>query len=622
MRSFCHTALLTALPAALLAVVTFAQPALLTLATNGDALLPADLVWEMLTQPDLWRSFQWPRIPSLFPDVMVFGSLQSLFGWRWAQLGYGALSLAAMTGLAGAIGRTLAPIGGRAAAVAFLAATAVVLLGEWGAASTAWHLHLLLAAYHSGPFILSVAALALAWRGGRSGLCAMVAAAWLGTFSDRMFVFTFLIPLAAALTGLAWRCALDWNDAARRILLAAAGCALGVVADSFVFSKLLTRQADAGLSLPVMLTRGIAFLETGAAWFALACVACVLVPLWRRSMPPGIRFWWLAAASAVVPTFFLAGALWEDEGGQRYLCAVLWWPVVLWAPRLAQFGGQRTITLGLAVVSGAIAAFGGTMVRTRSHPLLAWTSPVLACVAATGRGAGLADYWLARPMTVASDWRVRVAQIRPDGAARLWGNDPSWFTRTATDPLHPPPFSFIVMKKLDEAAIRASYGPADRVLACPGSDVWLYDTPGRLTAGLAAASPALVPRGRTVCAGPAALRRHGGALPEGPMRFSSDRSTSRPVAFGPEFDLYSGRWRVALTYRLQTDRPGADGWQVNGERGRLHFARMPLPATGAEWGESAIEVALNRAIEAVEVPVYLAGNATLEIRKACFTPLE
>ncbi len=619
-RSVFATSLIFAAAAAL-ALVLCARPLMVNLVTNADALLPADLIWTVLHHPQGWRNFEWPRIPSLFPDFVIFGALQSAFGWRVAQLGYSVISLVSLTALAGWIAQRLAPISFRAGASAFLAVAALVFLGESLVSSTAWHLHLLASAYHSGPFILSVAALCLAWRAGRVALGAMVLVAAVGTFSDRLFVGTFALPLAVTLTVMWWEDAIDRRTALRRAGLAVLGCLIGLAADKVIFPEYLTRQADVPFAPLLMITHAVGFLATRSAWFTLGLNAIVLWPLWRRRRPPSGRFWWLVAAAAMVPTTLLTAGLWEDEGGERYLSPVLWWPLILWAPFLALAVGRAAMAAALVVCGCVIGAFAWSARTQPVLPMLAWADPVAACLAPTGRIAGLAEYWEARPITVSSNWRMQVMQIGPRGNTRTWGNDPSGYTRSLDTPDQPPPFSFIVMKGLDAASILAHYGPADSVLNCAGSDVWLYNDPSQLRKGLAALSPSLVPRGQKICVGPDRLSRRGGALPAAPFSVTTDRQVSRPVTFGPNLDLHAGRWQVSLRYRLQTDTPGEDRWLVNGQWGTLHLTRTTLPPTGVDPGVTMTDIVLNREIEAVEVPTYLAGNATLQIIEACFEPL-
>lgn len=603
---------------ALLGTLVYVRAPMLALSTNADSLLPADMVWEWFNRPDMWRSFQWPRIPSLAPDLLIYIPLQAGWGWHVAQIGTGIAFLASLTGFAGWIATHLRPVSGRSGVLAFLSVTAVVLLVESAFSPNGWHLYIFLTAYHSGPFILSIGTLILARKGGTLPLLLMATLAALGTFSDRMFVGTFLMPLLVALYGACRQGEMPRRTVILTATLALAGCALGLAADKIVFPMFLIRQADVPLKLHYLVQDAVIFLGSRAAWFVLALNASVLLRLSRGTMPPVARFWWTIAATAMVPSSLLAAGLWQDDTSQRYLSAVLWWPIILWAPFIAERLNRFPTIAGLAMTGGAAAAFAGIV--SAPHPLLSWQNPIAACLAPTGRTAGLALYWQARPITVASDWRLQVEQIKAHGEIGIWGNNPTWYTSSRHKAGQLPAFSFIVMQGLDEPAIHAAYGPPDGVLPCPGSDVWLYDDPAAMRANLAGASPALVPVGKGICVGPERLSQRGGALPSGPIHVTDDRQTARPVTFGPNLNLHPGRWEVALHYRLQTDRPGDDRWLVNGQWGTLHLASMPLPPSGDGIAVSEADITLSQEIEAIEVPTYLAGTATLEIVKACFTP--
>lgn len=607
--------------AALLAFALQWRPQMLSLLANSDGLLPADFVWGALRHPATWRSFQWPRIPSFAPDFMLYAPLQALFGWRIAQVGYAAASLAALTWLAGRIAADM-DVPYRAhrtgtSALAFLAAAALMFLGEWAVTDTPWHLHLMAPVYHSGPFILSVAVLLLARRTDPVSLCLVVAAAALGTVSDRMFVGTCLLPLAAVAAIDHVAAQAGRTGSWRAPACAALGCALGVLADTLLFPGFLTRQADVKLSAPDALHHAGAFLADRSGWFVVLLNASLLLPLLRGGIRPEQRHWWTVGACASVLSTLLAAALWSDDTSQRYLAATLWWPLILWAPELFAMAGRLALPAAAGSVLVTVAALGTMMPQGGS--VLSWHDDLAACIARTGRTRGLAGYWNARRVTVASDWRILAMQVRQSGGTMIWGSQADGYTSDPDAPERPPDFSFIVLADLDEAAIRTAYGAPDEVLHCPGSAVWLYNDPAQVRRGLAAASPGLMPRGQTVCVGPERLRRKGGALPAGPISVSADRVTSRPVTFGPNLDLYPGHWRVTLRYRLQTDRPGADAWLVNGQWGTLRLARSVLPPADAP-GESTAEITLDRAIEAVEVPTYLAGIARLEIISACFVP--
>lgn len=609
--------MLMGMAAAVLAAGAFGNAGLLDLATNSDALLPAAFVWEGVHHPESWRGFQWPRVPSLFPDLLLYGGLQALLGsWRLAQLIYAALSLAAMASLAGLVaGPTRQVTGG----MAFLAVTGLVLGVEGAVDAMPWHQHLLAPFYHSGPFILSVACVLLAAGEARPGwgrLLGLALLAGLGTFSDRLFIGLFLVPLLAAVADARIRGAMGWKAA---FLLAGAGllgCALGVLADKAVFPWLLGRQPDVALLPGLMLQRGLAFFRQPAGWIALALDLSVLVPLllWR---PQGReRFLWVAASACAVPVTVLAAGLWEDDHSRRYLAPLLWWPILLHAPRLAGLRGMAGIGAVVAVLCGLAMSAG----HLPGVNLLLWRDRLASCVLPTTHRAGLADYWVARRMTVSSDWVLQVAPVDRAGRGRVWGNNPHWLRASHADPQRPAPFSFIVMTDLDEASILARYGAPSGVLRCQGTPIWLYDDPAALHAALAAASPERVLPGASRCVGPDGLRSAAGALTPGPLRVDPARPSRKPTTWGPNLELPAGQWRVTLRYRLESGV--AARWDVAGEYGGVILHSAPLPAAGAEIGVVSATVVLSRQMQGVEARSFVAGGGAIEVLGAAFEPAD
>ena len=158
-------------------------------------------------------------------------------------------------------------------------------------------------------------------------------------------------------------------------------------------------------------------------------------------------------------------------------------------------GGLGALALGGAAC--AWLALGQPMPR-----MLGWSSPLASCLEREGLHAGLADYWIARRTSAASDWRVQIEPLDANGAARVWGNDWSWFAHATLDPSRRPAYRFIVTDRLPLATIGSVYGAPDRVATCAGATIWVYDDPNRLFDSLAHASPFLADTFATAPAGP------------------------------------------------------------------------------------------------------------------------
>ena len=449
-------------------------------------------------------------------------------------------------------------------------------------------------------------------------IATMAVLAALGTFSDKLFVGMFLVPLLAALA-LAVRAGELPRRAALRIAATAfAGCLAGFLADKAVFPLLLSRQNDVPLNPALMLRRAAAFFTQPDGWAVLIADASLLLPLILGRPRGAVRFWWIAGTAAALPISLLAAGLWEDAGSRRYLAAAMWWPLLLWCPLAAARIGRLAAPVGAGLaVLGAGALSAGT---PPGRAILDWRDPLSACLLTAGRTAGLADYWVARRVTVASDWALQVEQIDRTGAGRIWGNNPLWFHADQHAPSRPPNDSFIIMTALDADAIRARYGAPSGILHCRADVIWLYDDTEAFRHALSSATPLRLLPGEARCAGPDALRTTGGALPAGLLHADATRSRRRPTTWGPNVDLPAGRWHITMRYRLTSAEPGADRWEITGQYAALRLYSAPLPATGEGIGQVTATLELKRPVQAVETRSFIAGAGQIEILNASFEP--
>ncbi|HWU03202.1 MAG TPA: hypothetical protein VN222_10720, partial [Novosphingobium sp.] len=191
----------------------------LDLLVQSDSLLPAQMAWDMHQSPAWARHFQWPRVPSLFPDMVWFHAAAWLgLSWRHAWLAYTPLILSM---LAGAMGGLIAALRGEsgvqawlrgstlaALAIALGMAAITLLAARTGLAPWKDALMVLAPASHGDGFILSLLATVAAMqamRGNRKAWRAMLAFCVVGTFGDLLFVAAFLAPLAVASRLSAWQ---------------------------------------------------------------------------------------------------------------------------------------------------------------------------------------------------------------------------------------------------------------------------------------------------------------------------------------------------------------------------------------------------------------------------------
>ena len=552
----------------LLAGIAFcSEPDVVGELINADLIKPAALAY------DVWHAghaalFQLSRAPGLVPDIAAYVALSGLFpAWRMAAIAYAATSY---LGLVAALGAIVAAIARRP----LLPATAWVLALSIAAmaADILWFgsMHPTLLVFspdvHSGPLILAFAALLLvAARIRRPALyldIGLFTLAALGTLSDRLFVGTFVLPAAAGVALLVLARQLPWRQGLRIVLTLAIGCIVGTRLDHALFAQILLRQADVPLGSPrrhLLLLLGSPTLIPVVALETLLIAIAVIA--WRRL---GAGLFWVGAFLAMTGGHLaLYAALYTDDALLRYVQPVFWWAVIWIAAAATRLLWQPAS--GLAAATAMAALLAVETARAPPFPkMLAWQLPLAACLRdahAAGRlHDGLAEYWVARPIEVAADWQLQVDQITADGGVFLWGNNRFWYTHARNDPAHPPTTDFIVMDRLQPAAIQERFGPPASTLPCPGSDIWIYpagihdSVGGILTA--AQRDPAVT---HDLC-----LR---------PRDFRTDANGLR----GPFLTLAPGRWRMRLHYRLDT--PGH--WDAFGNIDHIYAAGdLPTAPTG------------------------------------------
>jgi hypothetical protein len=507
-------ALLVVLSAGLGATLLAAASAgFLDLAINADTLYPALLAEALRADAAaLWR-FRPSRIPSWLPDIGLHAGIDLATGsWRLAFWGYGFgafLLLAALGGHLGglALGRGRAA---GAAAVALLAAGLLALgLLPYGAPrpfsifDRDWPadlaLTLLLPVFQSGAFLAGLAVIALAWRAMRRPGGPVLAALFLlvagAVASNAIVIAHAVLPVAIALGLALWRA----EVAARRVAAVLAPMAAGSLA-GLAFARwrgmeempilspaaFLSNSLDALASLPgqpMLLLALAASLPVGLAFLMPVAAA-------RRlgvTEPVAFRFVLTVACAAMAAGVVLALPQYYVPASWRYANPLAWWPVILLGGVLAgPLGALLRRPAAVAVL--CLLLVGGGLARG-APKLPAWQPELAACLDRLDPEgawrAGFADYWNARRLAAAMDWRRQVEQLHGDGTAALYINDPATFLqRRHGPPGEAPEYRFIVMQRLAPLRIRAIFGAADRVESCGGIEVWIYDGARNLAAAL------------------------------------------------------------------------------------------------------------------------------------------
>lgn len=507
-----------ALAAALFDCILLSVGEGIPLFVTSDTLLPMHMAWDTHRFPAAWAAYQWPRIPSLVPDMAYFHGAERLgIGWRGAWLGFIPLQLGLLALGIGAILARLQRCGlavGAAQAGVVLAAWMLALaglaaatgLGPWSAI-----LLVLMPVTHGSGFVLSLFAAATAdaaLHGNRRALWATIALCLLGAFSDLLFVIAFLIPLAAATRVAVLRT--SFEHAGLRGLLARAtwlrllthngallygamlACLIGWASQRLVNLQplgtyLLRSPRDA---IPQML---VDFPHT--PWTGLiiagsvALIAKALAGLRQTAGTAATdhdsaRFLIDFGAVAAVMGLALLAVTYVDPNSWRYGMTCIWWPLTIGLALRPPVGGtgmgSAARSASAYVVGGALLLAAVVLVTVRPPPLLSWHSPLETCVSGArdrlGLRHGLAPYWLARSTEASSDWQLQVRPIADDGSSLPWGDDPTLFARDANIAGAPSRFNFVVVDhSTNRAAVLQKFGPPVMHNPCPDAELWTYD---------------------------------------------------------------------------------------------------------------------------------------------------
>ena len=469
--------------------------------TNADTMIPTAFIWDLLHRVDGWRTFQLPRVPSLFPDFFVYGILDVATGdFRRAILGYSIFQCGAFVWVGGLIVSRAARVPLIHAAAALLVVIDAVFLVDYIFHNPVWvHFNMFVMMVHFGPFMLSLVSILLvlslltAWR--RSLALWLALSCFIAFLSDRIFMFDFVVPAAATVLVFVATGRIGWNRAIALGLTIGAGLALATVVDLS-----LDRAADVMIERP--LAHALTFLREAPpflAWATASASVSLALPytifiaypfiawfgprssLERRWEWP-TTFVWTFAAAAILSVFALGVAIYEDLGSQRYFVAVAFWPLIFVAVAALAFGRGPAIcaTWGLLLALSVTLAMP-IYPRAFVPRLLGWENALATCLlekkAELGLRAGLSDYWRSRPAMISSNWTLQLDQITADGHPFYWNNDSTWYEHSLESQDRPPGYNFIVIDKLDPPALLRRFGNPARTAQCGTDTIWVYSAP-------------------------------------------------------------------------------------------------------------------------------------------------
>jgi hypothetical protein len=470
-------------------------------ATSSDALLPISFAWNLLHQSGTIGGFQLPRIPSIFPDLVMLVSFDDLMGenWRWTMLAYSLVQATAMTLMASAVIARLARASLSDAALAFVTVLAVVVVVSDLAVLDLSALYL--PVEHFSTFLLSLFCLWLILRylddGRISTLSSLCLTIGMAELSSQKFLVDFTIPAMVATAALACLRLLPFLRS-----LAIGGASLIGMVVGRLADHLLLRQTDVALTeIGSHVRKYLVEVPTYLLERPVITLVCLVIPqlialiaaaswLGHRydgrwfKLPAadipiayigsvGMLAWWGAEAALVI--------VYVDVGSFRYLAPALFWPLIISAAVLVHLARPYLRTLSL-IQLGAIAALLCVRFGPAGFvpPLLDWKHPLATCLERAQLRQGLADYWNSRSATASSGWTIQIDQITSDAQVYFWGNNKQWYDHSFADPTRAPDYNFIVTTRLDVDKLRARFGEPQSHLRCGDDDVWIYPDGRRL----------------------------------------------------------------------------------------------------------------------------------------------
>ena len=363
--------------------------------------------------------------------------------------------------------------------------------------------------FHGGAVVLALATFAC-WVGpldelpsaaARVGGTALLV---LGLCSDTLYFVQGVVPLAVALMLESRRTTGHFGTPRVRSYLTAVGLALvgwGLFRATcaamgiFTFSKVLryvpTPEAwwrTFGLFWSD-LTGPLARDQPALIAIALAATAYAAVAAWgSRRLVPG------SPSPTLLPDAFAVLALgaalalpilavyWKDQQSARYLLPwlvlPLWWGAWRWLAVRRSSAAQQAMRWGCAGVIAASLVIG--LIRWEPE---GWTWPRPAAaqtleqeLRSRGHTRGLGDYWNTHYLNVLTE--LRLTALRPSSQVQFWNNNAAWHWDAADGQLvEPPPYTFIITTRLDEAQLEARFGQPDARVELAGEQVWLFDAP-------------------------------------------------------------------------------------------------------------------------------------------------
>ena len=440
--------------------------------------------------------------PYFFPDFTLHTALVALVGRGgqslsvYVALYYTLLAVACGAWLRAATGRRAGWLAG-AVLVGLLLATRDVAAHErflWWMGSVGFHGGSMLLGLFLSAWVL--ARTDREWTNGeRAALGGLVL---LGAGSDMLFLVHWVVPTLVARwwavrgseTGRAEAWRLTWLVAGAGAVWVAIRVICGAIgfltfSNVFRYAPWPGAITGAGISLlrdltHVLMAQGFLLIGGGV----VAVIAAVMLARragWGRFDTCAVL---VLGATTAIPVL---SCYWHNDHQARYTLPWLVMPGLwLMATALRAAPARRGIELGATAMAVAAVALGAATAWPRIDPVR-WRWPtgddfsaLENYLAQRGLNDGYADYWNVHRFNVVAQTPVRLHPLRPGGSVQFWNDNAFWhFQRGRDGKLHAVTAGFIVLDRLDPAALRARFGAPAETVVVAGHTVWIYDAAGR-----------------------------------------------------------------------------------------------------------------------------------------------
>jgi hypothetical protein len=425
---------------------------------------------------------------------------------------------------------------------------------------------------HVGTMLNAVACLDLILFAARTGsvfrYMALAAVVFLGAASDPLFIVIFVCPALAALVTESLFHPSNRKAARRPVAVIFPGAILGYMAAPWIFPVPTARAMYTQFRPENILTcLENLWKDLGPAqhpWFVPLFAADMLILVaggaaavfFRnqvRKSSPILVFLFVYTFALIMANW--AALLLTNNWSMRYVYFSLVWPPLLGAGFLSEAFSARSWPGRLLAVGVALYT-----IQVALHPLpksaaylaaLKRAPDLRALMAQEHMEAGFAQYWYANITTYLSGETVPLRPITETGNIRHWFSNLEWY-RGETDVGPLPKFRFILMPTLDPEALRARYGPPDRIATTSlNEEVWIYSEANAIRYNRIFGELG----NRHVFPGPnqawftaAALPSQTGRL-EGTARIArAGRDPAGCLTFGPYLHIKPGRYQANYSY--------------------------------------------------------------------------